>query len=220
MTVNPRFVPGRSDFFNSLTPSNQKRLGEICVPKSVRKKEVLFREGDKGRALYFCAKGSIRLHQTASSGQEAVIKVIRPGELFAEAVLFEKERYPVTAVALETGLIYVIPRTEFTRLLDDPEFRDDFISNLMRKLRYLADQVRVLTTLDVEDRLFRFMKERFGDGGNIVTAMSKKDVAAAIGTTPETLSRLLQKLNEAGRLSWKGRRIQIGGETRNQDLVD
>jgi CRP-like cAMP-binding protein len=214
MPAHPLFIQGRSDIFQSLKPRNQKRLEDICFPKSIHKKEILFHEGDEGQALYFCAMGSIQLHKTAPSGQEVVIKVIRPGELFAEAVLFEKQRYPVSAIALENGMVYRIPKTEFQRLLDDREFRDDFIANLMLKLRYLADQVHVLTAVDVEGRLVRFLKDRFGTRGNILTALTKKDVAAAIGTTPETLSRLLQKLHESGRLSWKGRRIRIGEELR------
>jgi len=214
MTASAPRIFDRSDFFQSLTPKNKNRLSAICLPRSVRRKEVLFQEGDKGNAIYLCVKGSVQLHKTAPSGQEVVIKVVRTGELFAEAILFEKDRYPVTAVALESGSIYQIPKTRFNRLLDDSEFRDDFIDNLMHKLRYLADQVQFLTAHDVEDRLFRFLKDRFGNGGNIHTALTKKDVAAAIGTTPETLSRLLQKLNEAGRLSWKGRWIRIGEETR------
>jgi CRP-like cAMP-binding protein len=202
---------GRSDFFQSLTPKNKKRLSEICLPGPMVKKDVLFREGDRGNAIYLCVKGSVQLHKTAPSGQEVVIKVVRAGELFAETILFEIDRYPVTAVALERGLVYRIPKSRFIRLLEEPEFRDDFIANLIQKLRYMADQVQFLTAHDAEDRLFHFLDDRFGKSGNITTALTKKDVAAAIGTTPETLSRLLQKLGEAGRLSWKGRRIRISG---------
>jgi CRP-like cAMP-binding protein len=220
MPIHPPVLLGRSDFFKSLKPANQRRLAEICVPKSLRKREILFQEGDEGQSLYFCARGSIQLHKTAASGQEVVIKVIRPGELFAEAVLFEKQRYPVTAVALETGFVYRIPKTEFQRLLDDREFRDDFIANLLVKLRYLADQVQVLTSLDVEGRLFRFLEDRFGNSGDIPTALTKKDVAAAIGTTPETLSRILQKLADSDRLSWKGGRIRIGRADNGLNAAD
>jgi CRP-like cAMP-binding protein len=211
MTTSAPRIFDRSDFFKSLTLKNKNRLSSICLPRPVRRKDVLFREGDRGTAVFLCVKGSVQLHKTAPSGQEVVIKVVRSGELFAEAILFEKDRYPVTAVALENGLILKIPVTRFNRLLEDPEFRDDFIANLMHKLRYLADQVQFLTAHDVEDRLFRFLRDRFGNSDNISTGLTKKDVAAAIGTTPETLSRLLQRLGESGRLSWKGRRIRIPG---------
>jgi CRP-like cAMP-binding protein len=211
MTSSHSRVLERSDFFQSLTQKNKKRLFSICLAGPMAKKDVLFREGDKGSAIYLCVRGSVRLHKTAPSGQEVVIKVVRAGELFAETILFEMDRYPVTAMALERGMVYRILKSRFIRLLEDPEFRDDFIANLIHKLRYLADQVQFLTAHDAEDRLFHFLEDRYGKDGNILTALTKKDVAAAIGTTPETLSRLLQKLGETGRLTWKGRRIRISG---------
>jgi len=209
MTAPAPRIFDRSDFFQTLTLKNKKRLSEICVPGPLVRKQVLFREGDRGSAIYLCVKGSVRLHKTAPSGQEVVIKVIRAGELFAEAILFKKDRYPVTAVALEDGRIYRIPKSRFNRLLEDPEFRDDFIANLIHKLHYLADQVQFLTAHDVEDRFFRFLKDRFANREDIITPLTKKDVAAAIGTTPETLSRLLLKLGDAGRLTWQGRSIRV-----------
>ena len=211
MALSAPRILDRSDFFRALTPKNKKRLSEVCITRPVARRDVLFREGETGSAVFLCVRGSVQLHKTAPSGQEVVIKVVRPGELFAEAVLFEMGPYPVTATALEDGLLLQIPKLRFNRLLEDPDFRNDFIANLMNKLRYLADQVQFLTAHDVEDRLFRFLRDRFGNRDPIVTGLTKKDVAAAIGTTPETLSRLLQKLGESGRLSWKGRRIRIQG---------
>jgi CRP/FNR family transcriptional regulator len=209
MAQNPAFPITRSDFFQALSPENKVRLEDICVPKTLKRRDVLFREGDKGYAVFFCARGSIRLYKTAPSGQEVVIKVAKPGELFAEAILFERDRYPVTASALENSLVYLLPKPQFDCLLEDPDFRNDFIANLMGKLRYLAEQVQSLTSDDAETRLFRFLKERFGQTDEIRTHLSKKDVAAAIGTTPETLSRLLQKLKETGILKWKEGTIRI-----------
>ena len=209
MVALPSLLLAESDFFRSLSTTNRERLSGICIPKSLEKREVLFREGDKGRAVYLCGRGSIQLHKTTQNGQETVIKVIKPGELFAETILFEQDQYPVTAVALEPALVYLVPKPQFDCLLEDPDFRNDFLANLMRKLRYLADQVQSLTTRGVEDRLFRFLRERFGETRDIRTSLSKKDVAAAIGTTPETLSRLLQKLKDSGRLELTGKRIRL-----------
>ena len=149
------------------------------------------------------------LFKTSPEGQEVVIKVIKPGELFAEAILFEKDRYPVSAITLETSLVYMLPKAQFHCLLENSDFRSDFLANLMGKLRYLADQVQALTSSDVETRLFHFLKEQYGDRKMIKINLSKKDVAAAIGTTPETLSRLLLKLKKEKKLIWEGKMIKI-----------
>jgi CRP-like cAMP-binding protein len=198
-----------SEFFRSLSTENRRRVADISVPKTLERRDILFREGEKGSAIWLCGHGSIQLHKTTDAGQETVIKIIKPGELFAEVVLFELERYPVTAVAVEPSLVFQLPKTQFNTLLHDDDFRTDFLANLMGKLRYLAEQVQALSARDAEFRLFRFLRDRFGESNVIRTSLSKKDVAAAIGATPETLSRLLQRLKDSGRLTWQGGRIRI-----------
>ena len=88
-------------------------------------------------------------------------------------------------------------------LLEQSAFRNDFIAALMRKLRYLSDRIQFLSSFDVEERLRLFLREHFGAGERIECRLSKKDVAAAIGTTPESLSRLLLRLKEEGLLAWQ-----------------
>jgi len=195
--------------FENISQESRAALVDISIPKTVKKKEPLFWEGDKGLTLYILVKGNIRLFKTTSEGKEVVIKVVKPGEMFAEVVLFEQSRYPVSAVALKESLVFMISKHQFTCLLENERFRNDFIGNVMKKLRYLTDQIQFLTTHDVEDRLFMFLEEQYGKKERIVSSLSKKDVAAAIGATPETLSRLLLRLKNEGKVDWTGSDLHI-----------
>lgn len=197
-------------YFKDISDNSRRALADICLSKSVDKKQIIFSEGEKGYALFCCINGRIQLHKTTPDGKEVVIKVIKPGEIFGEVILFETSVYPVTAVALSRSQIFIIPKHQFLCLLERPDFRNDFMSTLMRKQRYLADQIKHLTTHDVEDRLFLFLKENYGEKDTIQPAMSKKDMAAAIGTTPETLSRILLRLKKDEVLSWDDKVITVG----------
>ena len=199
----------QSDYFKDISAKSKKLLADICLPKKLKKKEILFLEGNKGHALFFCASGNIQLYKTTQEGKEIVIKMIKPGEMFAEVILFEKTTYPVTAMAVVDSLVYMLPKHDFSCLLEREDFRNDFIATLMKKQRFLADQIKYLTSNDVEERLFLFLKEQFGTQEDIKLSMSKKDVALAIGTTPETLSRTLLRLKNEGQLVWDGNTIQI-----------
>lgn len=199
----------KSDYFSNLSHHNQEQLSGICLPKSLRKKEILFLEGDRGYALYLCSQGSIQLYKTSEDGHDVVIKIVRPGELFAEVILFEQERYPVSGMALEESQVLIISKAQFTCLLESPEFRNEFISILMGKMRYLAEKLQYITHHDVEERLRRFLREQYGEREEIVSSLSKKSVAASIGTTPETLSRLLLRLKKDGKMEWDKKRIEI-----------
>ena len=79
----------------------------------------------------------------------------------------------------------------------------------MTKQRYLAERVRYLTSYDVEERFWRFLREQFGEAERIEPGMSKKDIAAAIGATPQTFSRLTQRLKASGAISWDNNTIVL-----------
>ena len=207
-TIHPDIL-AKTPLFQSLSAEHREEVADICIPRHLKKKDILFLEGDKGSALYLCLKGSIQLYKSSDDGQEVVIRMIKPGELFAEAILFEQDRYPVSATALEDSLVAMISKIQFDCLLENSHFRKDFIANLMSKLRFLTQQIQTLTSQDVETRLFGFLKEHFGQAETIKTNLSKKDVAAAIGTTPETLSRLLKKIEAENKLTWEGKTIHI-----------
>ena len=113
------YLLNQSEFFKGLSPENKVALEGICVPKTVGKGENLFLEWDKGYALYLLATGNIQLYKSTPDSREMVIKVIKPGEIFAEVILFEMPHYPVNARALKKSLLYVMPKMQFQNLLPD-----------------------------------------------------------------------------------------------------
>jgi CRP/FNR family transcriptional regulator len=156
--------------------------------------------------------GSIRLFRSTPDGREVTIHLVEPGDLFAEIVLFERDTYPASAVAVGDSLVNVIDRAQIHHLLDDTLFRDDFLKNLVGKMRFLSQQLYVLTTMEVEERLARFLEIRLGRFTSTRFTLSKKDTAAAISVRPETLSRALTRLDEAGLLRWKRGTIEATPE--------
>jgi CRP-like cAMP-binding protein len=192
-----------SDFFNGISERSIRSLAAICIPKRVEKRKYVFMEGEEGHSMYILAEGGIQLYKTAADGREIVIKTIRAGEIFGEVVLFEENEYPVSAVALEKSLLLRLPRQQIDCLLVSDSFRREFIGMLMRKQRYLADRILYLTGHDVEDRFFYFLEEQFGRRQEYPISLSKKDIAAAIGTIPETFSRLLLRLKEEKKIRWE-----------------
>lgn len=198
-------------FFKGLSEAHRNELAQICVLKQVKKRDYLFHEAEQGRSMFMLVDGNVQLHKNTEDGREVVIRVIKPGDVFAEVVLFERERYPVSARAVTNAEVIAFPREGVHRLLAEEGFRNDFIALLMAKQRYLAERIQELTTKDVEYRLFTFLRSQYGERELIHTPLSKKDIAAAIGTTPESLSRLIQRLQEDEIIEWRGKQIHILG---------
>lgn len=209
-------VISESSFFKGLAKEAVEDLAGVCRRQELKKREILFTESSKGDSLFLLAEGCIQLQKTTADGREVVIRTIKKGEVFAEVILFEQDRYPVTAVALIDSLVIAIRKTDILTLLDRPLFRNEFMASLMRKQRYLAERVHYLTSRDVEERFFLFIQQHYGDKEIIELDLSKKDIAAAIGATPETFSRLIKRLSDAGSISWKQKTMRISPGARNQ----
>ena len=196
-------------FFSGLSEAACKRLAALSRRRTVPRRDLLFMEGAVGKAVYLLTSGNIQLVKTSLDGRETVIKTVKEGELFAEVILFEKSNYPVTAVACTEAEVIELPRAGFLNLLNDEEFRNEFMAMLMAKQRYLAERIQQLTSMDVEARFVEFLREHYGEQSDITPDLSKKDIASAIGATPETFSRLLQKLEKRTDFSWTGKSIRV-----------
>ena len=194
-------------FFQDFPDASRQALADICRTKNLPKRTIIFREGDPGEAIYLLHRGSVRLYKTIPTGREVVITIARPGELFAEAVLTERDRYPVSAETLVASSLFVFLRQDLHRLLESAEFRDDFIGLLLRRYRLLTERIVQLMAEDVERRFFIFLSDQYGDTTDLRLTIAKKDIAAAIGTQPETLSRHLVRLQRQGLLRVEGRRL-------------
>jgi CRP/FNR family transcriptional regulator len=215
MIMDKEQILSQTSLFERISISSRKALADICLPKNIYKKSSLFHEGDKGYSIYILVTGSIKLYKTAPDGKEAVIKIIKPGELFGEVVLFEQNTYPVSALALMNSFLFMIPKFQFLCLLKNEGFMKDFIGTLMQKMRYLTQKIQYLSLHDVEDRFFHFLKDQYGMHEKIRLSITKKDLAKAIGTKPETLSRLLLRLKGEEKARWEDRVVTVSKKVWN-----
>jgi CRP/FNR family transcriptional regulator, dissimilatory nitrate respiration regulator len=201
-----------SELFSGLSESAAKKITAMGAQKKISQNNMIFFEGEKGSSFFLLYKGSVRLFKSTQEGREVTVKLVAPGEIFAEVILFEIDHYPVSATAVTNSVLLSINRSSFYTLLDDVAFRNEFISVLMKKQRYLADRIVYLTAYDVEERFFRFLSEHYGRKNSYEFTISKKDMAAAIGTIPETFSRLIQRLTQRGIILWEGNRLELQKE--------
>ena len=197
----------QSEFFKGTSESSILAISKIAFPKYLKKRDILFMEGQKGHSVYLLAKGNIQLTKNSTNGKEVVIKILTPGEIFGEVIMFEKDSYPVNATAVQDSLLYMLPKRQISCLFEKESFRNDFIRMLMKKQRYLAEKIFYLSAYDVEERLFKFLIEHYGKKEKYMIDFTKKDVALAIGAMPETMSRVLLRLKERGALDWKNKTI-------------
>jgi CRP/FNR family transcriptional regulator len=199
----------QTNLLSGLSVTSMRRITDALAVRTVPRNTTLFLERQEGESLFVLVSGSVKLQRVSDEGREVVVNVVQPGEMFAEVILFEDSRYPVTAVAAEESQVIEIPRRKVHELLAEEDFRNEFLGGVMRKLRFLVDQVYVLTSCDVRERFLRFLRRRYGHRERYRLAVPKKDIAAVLGTTPETLSRTLTDLQDDGYINMQGRELWV-----------
>jgi len=208
------------EYFRSLSSEHRQALAQLCLETRIRRGERLFLEGEPLAAVFLLSQGSVQLTKATPDGREVVIKTVEPGEIFAEAALVKGGTYPVTANILRNSVLCEIPKKDFLDLLRHEEFRTDFEAGLITRVRYLTNRILYLTAYEVDERFFLFLRQHYGKRQTYRISLSKKDIANEIGTTPESLSRLIRRLTDQGALTWEDDTLSLRSGIWNEEQED
>jgi CRP-like cAMP-binding protein len=190
-------------------------IANITAVKSVAKGSYLFHVGDPSLGFYIVQTGAINVHRVNAAGKEQVIHVFRAGESFAEATLATDKGYPGDARAVETSQVLLVQKAGFLALLKrQPELALRMLGSMSIHLRVLVGQLEDLTLKDVETRLANWFVKRCPNPAsdkpvNIELPMTKRVLAAELGTVSETFSRTLAKFREQGLIEVKGKTVKV-----------
>ncbi len=181
--------------------------------RTYRRGTVIFFEGDPGAGFHYVRDGRVKIVKTTGDGREHIIKLLNPGDIFAEVLLFNSQPYPATAVAAEDAVVGSISNAALERLvLDNNKLALQLIKALSQRLLYAQQKITNLALGDVLARtaetLLRLGREhgRHGENGAVVIAvgLSRQELANLVGTTRETVTRTLSTLRKEKIIDFSG----------------
>jgi len=199
--------------FSALTAEQLKQFAIFCSLGEYNKDEHVFHEGDYARAFYSVVRGKLKIYRLSADGVEHILEIQEPPDMIAEAAIFDRETYPANCQALENVTLLRIPRQEFVKLLLSSEkVTLAILNSYSKRLRDLVKLVEALSMYDVKARLGRYLlKKAVTRDGRLVYEhkTTKKELAAILGTIPETLSRTFNFFKDRGLISEEGKTIVI-----------
>jgi CRP-like cAMP-binding protein len=191
---------------------SQVELGEI---EKASKREVfppervVFFEGDRSDSLYVILRGSTKVFQTSDEGKERILNTLGPGAFFGEISMLDGGPRSASVKALEETEMLVFHHRDFRECVRrNPELLWKVLEALCANTRRQSDQLLDMTFRDVPYRLLRHLVRlvekhgvREAGGTRIDIKLSSHDLAGMVGTNPERVSRLLQRLQSDGLLA-------------------
>jgi CRP-like cAMP-binding protein len=198
--------------FAGLSKAQYEALARIGVRRSCRKGERIFSEGDEGTGFYVVVGGRVKIFKVSADGKEQILHLFGPGESFGEVSVFTGQGFPADAVAAAQTTLLFFPRMAFGTLIQkDPALALNMMASLSRRLMQFAGLIEDLSLKEVPGRLAKYLlylSDKDGDGG-VELDVSKGQLASLLGTIPETLSRILAKMNRRGLIRSQGAQIRI-----------
>lgn len=177
-----------------------------------KKKDFLFMEGDQVKDLYYIKRGKVKTFKTNADGKELVTAVHNEGEFIGYISLLQDTVYSESAIALEETEVYLIPKQDFTTLLNtNREVAQKFIKLLSNSLAETETRLINLAYQSVRQRVASILQQldRQKKSEDGLISLSRKDIAGMVGTATETLNRALADFIDEGLIETSSKGILI-----------
>lgn len=192
--------------FVELDEQELSRLDEITLKRTYRKNAHIFMEGEPRQAVFFIQKGIVKIYRIDPDGNEQVVSFLKEGDMFPHTGFFDAMPYPANAIVVEATELFVIPVNAFEQLiLDMPSIAIKLMRVMGQKIRELQSKLYEFVTQDVNRRIVSFLIRMAGEHGQnengsirIDIPLTNQEFANMVGTTRETVNRVMNHLKKNG----------------------
>jgi len=208
-----RLVP----LFSELSDKALSQLAEVCQEKTYDKDEHILHQEQSGDNFFIIEKGAVKITRLSEDGREAVLAFLREGDFFGELAILDGETRSANVITMEPCMIQTINRREFLDLLErHPKVATALLMELALRLRKTDMHLEYLTLSDAEGKIASILIELAEENGTykmgdvtLGQMPMQQDIANMAGTTRETVSRMMKKLEEKNWLTRDGQQVVI-----------
>lgn len=206
----------KCELFAGLEAGEVQALSRHCRLRHIRRGETLFHAGSPATHVYVVLFGSTKLVRSNPEGKERIVHLLLPGELFGAAVSLQNGAFPVSAVGLElTGIIEIAAPTFKTVFMKHPKIGQSLVAQMSQRILQ-AHSDRIMSFDSVDKRIAAFLAdlllrscERFGPTTRIPVPLTRQDIADRVGTTVETVIRILSDWSKEEWVLTEKKQIEI-----------
>jgi CRP-like cAMP-binding protein len=201
--------------FAGLSPPQLQRVLATSQVDEYEPGQLLFDRGQPAQHFFIVLAGQVNLVLYSKAGEEKIVDILGPGQSFAEAVMFmEGSVYPVTATAAARSQVARFSNRDYVlNLRESPDTCLRMLGHLSQRLHMRLREIEYLTLESATYRLVRLIESRLppdqGGPTEITLAESRQELASRLSMKPETLSRILRQLSNAGVIVVQGRSLQV-----------
>ena len=160
--------------------------------------EIVFMEGEIPTHFFFLLEGNVRVYTNGNNFEEKTIHVFTQSGFIAEMPTLKQIPYPASAICQERSKIASVEYSHFKENLVNTEFCLSLIESLLNKITILENYIKKMEQ-PLETRFLNFLQ----NNKHILHNLTQREIAKTLNTTPESISRILKKLKQKGRVEVK-----------------
>jgi CRP-like cAMP-binding protein len=182
----------QNQLLQGLSAAQWAELEPLLAVGDYRKGEPLVRQGDEEMEQFFILEGMLKRVVSNPQGHEMILRFAAEGEMDTSYAAWRlRTPVPYSIVAVTKVRTVELPMRLWAEFIEHyPELKQRFELEVMKLMSEVMAHTITLHLLDAPGRLSRFQRKHPELAGRI----PKKELAAYLNLTPETLSRLKQKL--------------------------
>ncbi|WIY52362.1 Crp/Fnr family transcriptional regulator [Devosia sp. YIM 151766] len=197
--------------FANMTDEDLDRLLARASMRRVQISETVFEQGQKATHFFLLLHGRLKVTQVTPEGQQIIVRVVHPGDLFGFAQALQRDDYPGTPIAAAESVVMSWPNDVWGHFVEqNPHLAVNAMRTIGQRLQEAHTRIREMATEEVERRVahavLRLIDQagrREQDGVRIDFPLTRQDVAEMTGTTLHTVSRIFS--------AWESQGIVKGG---------
>jgi CRP/FNR family transcriptional regulator len=209
--------------FGGLEQDQLTHVRRIARVREFNRLETIFMEGDPGSGFFVVAQGKVKIYKVSAEGKEQILHIYGPGQPFGEVPVFSGNCFPANAQAIEKSRLLYFPRSDFVELISKhPSMALNMLAVLSMRLRQFTVQIENLSLKEVPARIASYLMllaHEQDSYDSVTLPISKGQLASLLGTIPETLSRIFNKMGSQGLIKVKGRQIDLSDPDVLEDLA-
>jgi CRP/FNR family cyclic AMP-dependent transcriptional regulator len=206
----------RVPLFSTLNDEEFNALSHVFIIRVYRKNQIIFLEEETGNYMYLVLSGKVKVAKSSASGKETLLAIHRPGDFFGEMSLLDGKTSPATVSAIEDCKIISVSAADFHKyLMHNEKVLLQIINVLCARLRQVwQTQSMSSSAADVRIRMgIHQLAQKHGirdaHGTIIDLKITHQELAEMVGTSRETVTRVLAHLKEKGIIEINQRRITL-----------
>lgn len=190
--------------------------------------QAVFVQGGDAKEFFVLVTGRLKVTQVTGDGQQVIIRMVNPGDLFGIAKALEREDYPASAIAAVPSIALAWSMSYWTRFVEtDATLAVGAMRVVGHRLQELHTRLREMATEEVERRVahtvLRLIEQsgrEVPDGIRIDFPVSRQDIAEMAGTTLHTVSRILSAWESKGLVAGGRQKLLVRDKHRLKLLAD